>query len=164
MEHSDSNEAWRRAWLKDVEKVLYSADDILDEIAICMLKYKVTDGEDGEVRRSIITSNVEIPRKVKKYADELDDHAKEMDVPFMAELSRVGSFNAVSRCHYYSCGTSSLVDETILVGRKERDEINNWLLSCDVNANNVSVMPVVGMGDIGKTTLTQVVYHDCSLA
>ncbi|KAJ6844559.1 putative disease resistance protein RGA2 [Iris pallida] len=59
--------------------------------------------------------------------------------------------------------STSLVDDANVFGREEdRDNIVEILLKVDTRSSrlNVSVLPVVGMGGLGKTTLTQLVYND----
>jgi Leucine-rich repeat (LRR) protein len=57
--------------------------------------------------------------------------------------------------------TYSYVMESEIVGRdKEKENIINALLDPSHKTEKVSVLPIVGMGGIGKTTLAQLVYND----
>ncbi|KAL2458363.1 putative disease resistance RPP13-like protein 1 [Abeliophyllum distichum] len=56
---------------------------------------------------------------------------------------------------------TSVVDESEVHGReKDKEDILKMLLEVESSDSPVSVIPIVGMGGVGKTTLTQLVYND----
>ncbi|KAI5410597.1 hypothetical protein KIW84_055929 [Lathyrus oleraceus] len=58
--------------------------------------------------------------------------------------------------------SSSMVNESVMVGRKDdKEKVMNMLLSeSSTNQNNMGVVAIVGMGGVGKTTLAQLAYND----
>jgi len=59
-----------------------------------------------------------------------------------------------------SRSSSHLFDESLVFGRAdEKDRVIEFVLSCS-QGSKTHVLPVVGMGGIGKTTIAQMVYND----
>ncbi|PHT92698.1 hypothetical protein T459_00580 [Capsicum annuum] len=57
--------------------------------------------------------------------------------------------------------STSLVDESDIFGRRDEiEKLIELLLSEDANGKNITVLPIVGMAGIGKTTLAKAVYND----
>ncbi|XP_049394784.1 putative disease resistance protein At3g14460 [Solanum stenotomum] len=57
--------------------------------------------------------------------------------------------------------STSLVDESAIFGRQnDIADLIDRLLSEDASGGNLTVVPIVGMGGAGKTTLAKVVYND----
>ncbi|XP_027065533.1 putative disease resistance protein RGA3 [Coffea arabica] len=168
LKHS-STEAWKM-WAADLEKHSYSAEDLLDEILLDLLQVGADHlneaNESYQVRNMLLSSfKLSMPHEIGKIRKELEDIATEMDSLVLTKMSELGSYKLPAKScltsNFFAKSTSSLVDEGFVVGReKDKDEIVKMLLTANANRSNVSVIPLVGMGGIGKTTLAQIVYND----
>ncbi|CAD6254657.1 unnamed protein product [Miscanthus lutarioriparius] len=57
--------------------------------------------------------------------------------------------------------TSSDVIEELIVGRtEEKEQIMASLLQCDSMTHNITILPIHGIGGIGKTTFAKMIYND----
>ncbi|GAU38265.1 hypothetical protein TSUD_119460 [Trifolium subterraneum] len=70
--------------------------------------------------------------------------------------------NQVSARVFHRTPSTSVVNESVMVGRKDdKETIMNMLLSDSGTSNNkIGVVAILGMGGVGKTTLAQLVYND----
>jgi len=150
-----------KAWLDELKDAVYDSEDVLDEIATELLQREL-DAEfrstARKVRNSICTFLghfvKEIEPKIKELLEKLEYLERQKDV--------IGLKQGVGGESSKRLPTTSLVDESGIIGRDDdKEKIVSLLLSNDATSNeNLCVIPIVGMGGIGKTTLAQLVYKD----
>ncbi|KAJ4720487.1 Disease resistance protein [Melia azedarach] len=152
-------------WLHMAKDALYDAEDVLDELATEALKSKVeaqSQKNPNQVTNwRVISSPLSpfsrgIELKINKIIEKMEFIAKYKDILGLNDDVN-GRLSRTKR----RLPTTSLVDESCVYGREnDKGIIVKLLLIDDVNNNKVSVVPIVGMGGIGKTTLAQLVYND----
>ncbi|CBI23837.3 unnamed protein product, partial [Vitis vinifera] len=122
-------------WVDELKDAVYDAEDLLDDITTEALRCKMESDSQTQITGT------------------LENLAKEKD--FLGLKEGVGE-NWSKRWP-----TTSLVDKSGVYGRDgDREEIVKYLLSHNASGNKISVIALVGMGGIGKTTLAKLVYND----
>ncbi|KAL6312094.1 hypothetical protein AAG906_015514 [Vitis piasezkii] len=138
-------------WVDELKDAVYDAEDLLDDITTEALRCKMESDSQTQVRN--IISGEGIMSRVEKITGTLENLAKEKD--FLGLKEGVGE-NWSKRWP-----TTSLVDKSGVYGRDgDKEEIVKFLLSHNASGNKISVIALVGMGGIGKTTLAKLVYND----
>ncbi|KAK9290179.1 hypothetical protein L1049_008345 [Liquidambar formosana] len=148
-----------REWLEKLKDVVYDVDDVLDELSTEALRRKVEihGSKLKEVsnffsRSNPISFRFKIGHKIKEIRGRLDNIAKDRrDFQFSTEQVE----NAVRERTSHSS-----VQESDVIGREnDKEHIVRILLESE-NDESLSVIPIVGLGGLGKTTLAKLVYHD----
>ncbi|XP_038981905.1 putative disease resistance protein RGA1 [Phoenix dactylifera] len=162
------------AWLRQLKDAAYEADDMLDEFEFKELhdklhsKSKVSDFVSPAVKllKHFIMSDDDL-KNLKNLAGNLEKIY--LDINCMEE--QLKDYNSQQRS--VTRETSSIIQD-IVVGRdRERDMILDMLLhladepesSIKSGAGSSSypslgVLPIVGIGGVGKTALAQLIYND----
>ncbi|CAJ2638991.1 unnamed protein product [Trifolium pratense] len=140
-------------WLDELKHEVYEVDQLLDEIALEQRKSKA--------KRFFSTLTNPFESRIKDLLGNLNFLAEQKDVLGLTQRSCTSYDGAVGPQFSKIIPTASLVDESSICGREgEKEEIINYLLSTNDNDKQVSVISIVGLGGMGKTTLAQLVYND----
>jgi len=144
-----------KEWLDEVRDMLYDAEDLLEQID--------NEFSKSELKAQFQSSASKVSSFESKIIEVLDDLESLLNQKVVQDFKissgvRCGSGIKVSEKKYKS---SSLVAEEVIYGRDEdKKKILNWLTSDSENSSQLSILSIVGMGGIGKTTLAQHIYND----
>ncbi|KAJ1263469.1 hypothetical protein BS78_09G186800 [Paspalum vaginatum] len=155
-----------RNWLAKLKNVAYEMDDLLDEYAAEALRSKIEGASNHDHLKKVRSCfccfwldnclfNHKIVQQIRKIEEKLDRLVKERQI--IGPNMNSGTDRQEIRERPM---TSSLIDDSSVFGREEDKENIVKMLLAPNNSANLSILPIVGMGGLGKTTLTQLVYND----
>ncbi|CDP13832.1 unnamed protein product [Coffea canephora] len=147
-----------KGWLDE----LHDHDDLLDEINTEALRLKVEAEYHSSTSQvsALIYSSSFSNDFLEKMVPQIEKMVARLDW-FIQQINPMGL--QVVEPKMQSCRTpsTSLVDEARVYGRDaDKEKIIKMLLSESANGFNFTVISVVGLGGIGKTTLAQLIYKD----
>uniref|UniRef100_A0A6P3ZR21 disease resistance protein RGA2-like n=1 Tax=Ziziphus jujuba TaxID=326968 RepID=A0A6P3ZR21_ZIZJJ len=151
-------------WLERLEDAVYEVDSLLDEFQTEALRSQAMPGNETtkKVRTFLSNSNriafqVKMGIKLRKVRKTLKGIKDDSVFGMLTQLPLEPDTE-----HANNRETHSFVRDEEVIGRDE-DKMNiiKLLLGSDSqDKDNVSFLPIVGMGGLGKTTLAQFVYND----
>jgi hypothetical protein len=156
-----------KAWLEKVRKVAYQASDVLDEFKYEALRRKAEEEghykEIGMDVKKIFPSHNRVVFRYKM-AKRLCMILKEIDV-LIAEknefkfISKSGPPEPIS---YLRENSPDIIDPTHIASKSRSQEEEGVVrrLIAQENSSDLKVLPIIGMGGLGKTTLAQLVYNN----
>nr|CAB3455847.1 unnamed protein product [Digitaria exilis] len=153
-----------KSWLEAVRKVAYKANDVLDEFKYEALRRKAkADGHyNMDVRKVIRSHNRFVFRH--RMANKLRKILQEMDV-LIAEMNtfRFQFKQQPPMPMQWRHTDASTPTDCVEIASKSRAQEKKHLvdrLLAQAKSTDLTILPIVGMGGLGKTTLAQLVYND----
>ncbi|XP_021823747.1 putative disease resistance protein RGA1 isoform X2 [Prunus avium] len=156
-------------WVKNLKGIAQDADDVLDEINYELLRHKVE--LQNHIKKKVlnffslsnnpIAFRLKMAHKIQKINASLEDLKSEASVIGLVS-KRIDAAPQGTRGRIQ---TDSLPEnDGIIFGRdKVVSDIVTTLTNSNINQENLSVMAIVGMPGLGKTTLAKSVYNDNSI-
>ncbi|KAL2320675.1 hypothetical protein Fmac_029644 [Flemingia macrophylla] len=155
-----------REWMRQIKHVFYDAEDVLDEFECQTLRKQVVKARGttkDKVGHFFSTSNPLVFRY--RMAQQIKDISERLD-KVASDRHKFGlrTIDVDTRVVHTRKLTHSRVTGSDVIGRKQdKEKIIELLMEQNLNddgGKSLSVIPIVGIGGLGKTTLAKFVFND----
>ncbi|CAD6252604.1 unnamed protein product [Miscanthus lutarioriparius] len=157
-----------KAWLEELKMVAYEANDVFDEFEYEALRRRAK--KNGHITKLGMAGVKLFPTHNRvafrsRMGNKLDSIVEAIKV-LVEEMKDFGFDKLQPEAPAWKewrQTDSIIVDPEKIVSRsrdKEREKIIEVLLSHQASSGDLLVLPIVGMGGLGKTTLAQLIYND----
>jgi len=150
-----------KQWLDQLKDAIFDAEDLLNQINYDSLRCKV-ENKQAENMTNQVWNLFSSP--FKNFYGEINSQMKIMcqRLQLFAQQRDILGLQTVSARVSLRTPSSSMVNESVMVGRKDDKERLISMLMSDSGTTNssIGVVAILGMGGVGKTTLAQLLYND----
>ncbi|KAJ1429962.1 Virus X resistance protein-like, coiled-coil domain [Sesbania bispinosa] len=152
-------------WLRQIKLVLYDAENVLEEVESENLRKQVFKAHGSNTKSKVghffsnsnpLVIRYRMARKIEEIKNRLDKVASDRH-KFGLQIIDVDNRRVVVQRREM---TYSRVDSDVIGREHDKEKIIELLIQCDNNDKNLSVIPIVGIGGLGKTTLAKLVFND----
>uniref|UniRef100_A0A8R7RE56 Disease resistance protein RGA3 n=2 Tax=Triticum urartu TaxID=4572 RepID=A0A8R7RE56_TRIUA len=160
-ERSETNN-YVKSWMKELKSVAYEANDVLDDFQYEALRRQSKIGMSNSrkvlgyfMHHRPLLFRFEMSKKLKSVLEKINK--------LVEEMNKFGLENYVRREkeeHPWRQTHSKQDETTQIFGRDDDKEVVVKLLLDQQDQRRVQVLPIIGMGGLGKTTLAKMVYND----
>ncbi|CAH2080635.1 unnamed protein product [Thlaspi arvense] len=166
----DQFKKWRRTLSKIQADLAYDLDDLVDEFSTEVLRRKLTADPPARTSKvwnaiptcctnlkpTTILFNAQMKSKIESITSRLNDSFNQS-----VDLKLEKIVGTISGQTWRRRETTSIMHETQVYGREQDEKrLIEMLRQNDSSQGKVGVIPLVGMGGVGKTTLARMAYND----
>ncbi|MFS7926468.1 putative virus X resistance protein-like, coiled-coil [Helianthus anomalus] len=153
-----------KEWLNGLQHLAYDIDDVLDDLATEDMHREITLQEPAastsKVRKLIPSccTNFSLTHRLSPKLDSINKELENLE----KRKTDLGLLKIDEKPRNTSRRSETSLPERDVVGREvEKEQFLNKLLRDDGSSKeNFSILPRVGMGGVGKTTLARLLYND----
>ncbi|KAK3122320.1 hypothetical protein QOZ80_8BG0668020 [Eleusine coracana subsp. coracana] len=149
-----------KRWMKNLKTAVYQADDVLDNFEYEALRREAQGARSmtskvlsNFTRHNPLLFRLKMSRELKNVLDKIEGLVSDMNRFALVERAEVPQVV----CRQTRSGLD--LSEEILGREDEMEKVVKLLLD-QQDQQSVQVLPIIGMGGLGKTTIAKMVYND----